>query len=210
MAVRVIGVELHSMPLLLPEFNLQSVVIGISGRCQVHHRVSRLKRIRLEEVDRIPGALALVICQSHTGCKRGPDQIAEVIRAAYTSKSGGHGSDLPLIQPINELLGPIVGEESAVQGFSGEGRVEDGQRLLPRKTPVGKRIEPICLVNCQVGLSGLELPQETVFEDVDFVDVYSNPFLAPPVAYIANFEHVVPAQRPLDAEIPRMNARLGN
>ena len=63
-------------------------------------------------------------------------------------------------------------------------------------------------VDREVILGRLELSQETILEDVDFVGEEVKPLMNTAAADVANLEGVIPADGPLDAQVPRLSVRL--
>src|SRR6185436_2553042 len=64
--------------------------------------------------------------------------------------------------------------------------------------------------DCQVLLGVLEFSQEPILEDIDLAGVRNDPLVHAPVAEIPDFEHIAPAQCPLNAEIPRHHIGLAD
>src|SRR5262249_14799034 len=130
-------------------------------------------RVHLPEVDRVTGA--------DSGCadvvqRAGSEiiyahQIAE--EALVGCESLCHGTRGTIGQVLN--VGTVA---EVCRGSASERAGEDGQRELSGQPVVRKRsAAAIRLVDSQIVLRVLEFVQESVFEDIYFVDVVAEPLV---------------------------------
>jgi hypothetical protein len=162
------------MPGLLPVIHLQRVVIPIADRVHVINRLAGRIRIRLEEVNRITGALSSKSGVGGARLEAGTDQVAEILRVVISAcHDVRQGSHLPGSQIVDEVRIAIVCQRHARASgtFPGKRSIENRRLRLAGVAVVGKRIDVVLLVNLQVLLRRLELSEESVLEHVYLIGV---------------------------------------
>src|SRR5262249_36994808 len=130
-----------------------------------------------------------------------PDHVAEERSAAS--------------HPLRERPGSAVlqigdqGTEFVIREIPAESSLEDRERELPGQSTVYESgALPVRLVDREVCLGVSELGKESVFEDIDFVQIVTHPGVHRHVADIAGVDHGAIADLTLDAEIPLLDVRL--
>src|SRR5579859_6155814 len=220
MAPRVIRVKLHPMPRPLSKVHEQGVIVTVSTRR--HEALSCATatrsciRIGLEEIKRIRTWRSETKLRGAVADGRA-NQVADVRRIAKRFRQySGHRTCLALLNAREECpLSSVVFERNASSagGLTRKCSIENGQWLFSRELAahrriVSKRVNPVRLVDGQIGLRVLEFAQESVLDDIDFIRIDVNPLMDASVSHISDFEHIAVAKLPLNPEVPFLNVWL--
>ena len=97
--------------------------------------------------------------------------------------------------------------ERRLRSARAERGLEDRQRHLPRQPVVREAGASVRSVDREIGLRVLELLEESVFEDVHFVQVVRPPHVAAAIPQVAGLDDGARTDFSLDADVPRLDVR---
>src|SRR5262245_34083449 len=217
LAPGVISVPGKALRETLPELNLEAVIVAPAGVINVVQAASH-ERVEQEKVDRIRPRRVGRRDDSPAGAESIAEHATNVIRTGGHSR--GYGAGRAVVQAGDKIGGRVSDAGSERQRITSraEGCVEDGQCNLALKPPISKIVlclkisanprrrlssstrRRVCSANRQVILRILELVMESVFEDVDVVQIHCAPAEVGLSADVGDLQHGVLPQLTLDAE----------